>query len=74
MCNKSVNTYPSTIWLVLEYYKAQVMYDKAVNTSFSVFSYMPDWYKTQEMCDRVASIYHFKLKLCYERCKLQNVW
>ena len=46
MCDKAVNTYPSTIEYVPYCYKTQLMYDKAVNRCFFVFYSIPDWYKT----------------------------
>ena len=42
MCNEAVNTYPSTIPFVPEYYKTQEMCDKAVNTCFFLFESVPD--------------------------------
>ena len=43
MCNKAVNTYPSTIWFTLEYYiKTQEMCDMLVNSCVFVFHSVPD--------------------------------
>ena len=36
MCDKAVNTHPSTIQFVPECYKTQEMFDKAVNSSVFV--------------------------------------
>ena len=41
MCEKAVDTHPSTIKYVSECYKAQEMCDKAVNTWFFVFDAIP---------------------------------
>ena len=54
MCGKAVDTYPSTIKFVPEWFMTQEMHDKAVNRCF-VFDSIPNQYKTQEMCDRVVS-------------------
>ena len=51
MCDKAVNTYPSTIEYVPDQFKSQEMCDKAVNKCFFAFDSIPDWYKTQEMFD-----------------------
>ena len=37
MCGKAVNTYPSTIKFVPEYFMTQKICNKAVNTCFFVF-------------------------------------
>ena len=58
MCDKTVNTYPSTIKFVPECFMIQEMCNKAVNRCFIVSDSIPDQYdlyKTQEMCDRVVS-------------------
>ena len=49
MCDKAVNTYPSTIRFVPEYLMTQEMCDKAVNRCFFVFVSIPNQYKPQEM-------------------------
>ena len=54
MCDKAVNTYPSTIKFVRECLITQEMRDKAFNTYSFVFDSVPDRYKTQAMCDRVV--------------------
>ena len=47
MCDKAVNTYPSTIKCVPEYYKTQEMCNKAVNRFFFAFDSIPNQYKTK---------------------------
>ena len=42
MCDKAVNTFPSTTTFVPECYKTQKMFDKAVNRYFSVIASVPD--------------------------------
>ena len=42
MCDKAVNTYPSTIEFVPECYKTQKMCDKAVNKCLFLFDSIPD--------------------------------
>ena len=55
MCDRDVDTYPSTIKFVPECHKIQEMYNKAVNRCFFVFNSISYQYKTQEMCDSVLS-------------------
>ena len=45
MCDKAVNTYPSIIKVVPEYYKTQEMYDKAVHRCIFPFDSIRYWYK-----------------------------
>ena len=45
MCNKAVNTYPSAIRFVPEYYKTQEIGNKVVHTCFSVFNSIADQYE-----------------------------
>ena len=56
MCDKAVDTYPSTLEFVPECFMIQEMCDKAVVSCFVIFDSNPDWYKTQEMCDRAVSV------------------
>ena len=42
MCNKAVNTYPSTTRFVPDCCKTQEMCDKTVNTCFNVFHSVSD--------------------------------
>ena len=66
MCDKAVDTYPSTIKFVSEFFMAQEMCDKVVNIYFFAFDSIPDWYKTRGMCGRVASEDPFLIVTCYE--------
>ena len=61
MCDKAVNTYPSTIGFVLECYKTQCVIKQLIN-AFFVFVF-PDQCKTQEMCDTV--VFNFSPLLVY---------
>ena len=47
MCDKAVNTYPSTTKFVPECVMTQEMCDEAVNRCFFVFYSIPNQYKTQ---------------------------
>lgn len=51
VCNKGMNSFPSSIQVILKYYKAREMCDKAVYICYFVFISVPDWYNTQNMCD-----------------------
>ena len=74
MCNKAVNTYPSTIRFVSEYYKTQEINDKGVNTCCCfLFHSVPDRYNTQEMCNKVVSEVSFMLIYCSDRYKLKKI-
>ena len=53
MCEKAVDSYPSTIKFVPECIMTQEMCDKAANRYYFVFNSIPDRYKTQEICDKV---------------------
>ena len=64
MCDKVVNTYPSTIKYVPKCYKTQEMCNKTVNSCFFVFDSIPDRYKTHEMSDRVVSEDLFLIVYC----------
>ena len=44
MCDKTVNTYPSTIKFVPECFMTQEMRDKTVNICFFVFDSIPNQY------------------------------
>ena len=48
ICDKAVNTYPSTIQFVSDCYKTQEMCDEAFNKYFIEFIDVPDWYKTHK--------------------------
>ena len=60
MCDKAVDTYPSTIKFVPECFVTQGMCDKAVNKCFFVFDSISNQYKTQEMCN------NFSLKIPFQ--------
>ena len=66
MCDKVVNTYPSTIKFVPEFFMIQMieMCDEAVNSWFFLVDSISDWYKTQEMCDRSVSDDPFLIVYC----------
>ena len=69
MCDKSANTYLSTIKFVPEC----LMCDKAVNRCFFVFDSISDWYKTHEMCDKVVSKDSFLIVYCLDKYKSQRM-
>ena len=56
MYDKTVDTHPSTIQLVPNFYKTQEMCYKAVRRCFFVFDSISDQYKTHEICDIVVSL------------------
>ena len=56
MCDKAVNSYPSTIKFVPECYKIKESH-KAVHRCFFVFDFIPDEYKTQEICNLAVSVF-----------------
>ena len=64
MCDKAVNTHPSTIQFVPECYKTQEISDKTVNMCFFVFISIPEWYKTQDMFGKVVSEDPFLIVYC----------
>ena len=55
MCDKAVDTCPSTIKFVPKCFIAQEMCDKAVNRCYFVFYSISYRYITQEMCERVIA-------------------
>ena len=57
MCDKAVDTYPSTTKFFPECYKTQKICHRAVQRCFFVFDSIPDKYKTQEICNVAASLY-----------------
>ena len=46
MCIKAVDTHPSTIKYVCDWYKTQEMYVEAVNTYSCAFDFVPGRYKS----------------------------
>ena len=64
MCNKAVDTDPSTIKFVSECHKNQEMCNRAVTRRFFVFDSIPYQYKTQEICDIVLSEDPFLIVYC----------
>ena len=73
MCDKTVNTYLSTVKFVPECFVTQEMCNKAVNRCFFVTDSVPDQYKTHEMCDRVVSEDHFLMVYCPDQYKTQKM-
>ena len=49
MCDKPVDTHPSTKRFVTKCYKFQEMCDKAVKRCFFLFDSIPDQYNTRNM-------------------------
>ena len=73
MCDKAVNTHPSTMRFVPECYNTEEMCDKAVDRCPFVIDSVPDQYKTQEICDKIVSEDPFKLKYYHDRYKTKCV-
>ena len=73
MCKKAVDTYPSAMQFVCDWYKTYKMCDKAVDTCLLVFESVPDLYETQRICDKVVSKEPFMLKYCLDRHKTQEM-
>ena len=70
MCDKAVNTHPSTIKFVSECFMTRGMCNKAINVFFVFDS--TDRYKTQEMCDRVVSRDSFLIVYCSGKYKTKT--
>ena len=71
MCDKAVDTHPSTKQFVPKCYKTQEMFYKGVHRCVFVFDSIPDQYKTQEMCSIVVFLYPFLKGYCpgkYRAC------
>ena len=73
MCDKAVNTYPSTIMLVSECFMTQEMCDKAINRCYFVFDSIPNRYKSQKMHHRVVSEDLFLVVYCPVKYKTQII-
>ena len=73
MCDKAVNTYPSTTKFDPKCFLTKEMCDKTVNRCFFVFDFIPDQYKIQEMCDRVVSEDLFLIVYCPGKYKTQRM-
>ena len=71
MCDKAVNTHPSTIKFVSECFMTRGMCDKAINVFFVFDS--TDRYKTQVMCDRVVSRDSFLIVYCSGKYKTKRM-
>ena len=54
MCDKAVDTYPSTKKFVPECFNTQEVCNKAVDSYFSLFDSISGWYKTKEICNRAV--------------------
>ena len=59
ICDKDVDTHPSTIQFIPECYKTQEMCYLKQLIDFFVFDSIPGQYKIQEICDIVVSLYPF---------------
>ena len=70
MCDKAVDTYPSTIEHVPDQFKTQKMCDKDVDKYHFVFDSVPDQFNTEEMFNKIVSDDPFKLKYCQDRYKM----
>ena len=67
MCDKAVDTHPTSIKFVSECYKYQEMCCRAVHGFFFFFDYNPDQYKAQWICDIVVSLYPFLIVHCPDK-------
>lgn len=45
MCEKAIDTYPSTLMHISNFYKTQKMYEKTVNTYPFMLNCVPNCYK-----------------------------
>ena len=70
---KALDTHPSTIQFVPEYYKTQEICVKAVNRCFFAFGSIPDQYKSQEICDIFVSLYPFLIVYCPDKYITQKM-
>ena len=70
LCDKTVDTYCSTIEYVPDGFNIQEMCDKAIHKCHFMFNSVPSKFKTQETCDKIVSDYPFKLKYCHDDIKL----
>ena len=73
MCDKAVNTYPSTTKFVPECFMTQEMWEKAAQRCFFVINFIPNQYKSQEICDRVVSEDPFFVVYCPDKYKTQRM-
>ena len=73
MCNKAVDTYPSTIKFIPGCVMNQIMYDKEINRFFCVFHSIFNQYETQEMCDSVVSENPFYIVYCNNKYITQRI-
>ena len=74
MCNKAVDTHPSTIQFVPECYKNQEMREKAVNRCLFVFDSIANQYEPQEICEVVVYLYPFLSVYCPNKYKTQTMY
>ena len=71
MCDKAVNTYPSTTEYVPDPFKTQETCDKVVDKSPFVFDSIPNQNKTQEMCNEIVS--GDTIKNCHDRYEAREI-
>ena len=73
MCDKAVNTYPSTVKFVPESYKTQERCNKAVNSCFFVFDLILGRYKNSK--NELQSWFwrSFWKVYCPDQCKTQKM-
>ena len=70
MCNKVVDTRPSAMQFVAEYYKTQELCDNTVKACPFIFDSFPDQYMIQEMSDKADPLV---LKCYLDRHKTQKM-
>ena len=70
MCDKAVNTYPSTIKFVPENLMTQEMCNKAVNR-FIFFDSIPNEHKTQKMCNSLICKDPLSIRYALDQYKTQ---
>ena len=73
MCDKTVNTYPSTIKFVRESFITQKCVIKQLIDIFFVFDSISHQYKTPKMCDRVVSEDPFLIPYCPNKNQNQRM-
>ena len=72
MCDKAVDTCPTTFKYVPDRFKTQEMCGKAADKYFVFDSVLDECRLKTQMCDKIVFDDHFKLKYCHYRYKIQK--
>ena len=73
VCIKAVDSYPSTIQYVPDWYQTQEMRIRAVNTCSFVFGSVPYQYNTQQICIKAVDYNPSTIKYDPDQYKTQKV-